>query len=105
MRPKHFAIGYACSALGILAMSFVSAPVDAATRCVVKNADGTGPNEKVAKFQVYEGLLKSVDTGLWSEWMITGATPGYRVKSPVYVCRQGQGLGVSCRGRTTICKL
>jgi hypothetical protein len=92
-------------ALATLAFGFGIGPVDAATRCVIKNVDGTGPNEKVAKFQVYEELLKSVDASLWSAWMMTGATPGYRVKPPVYVCREGQGLGVSCRGRATICKL
>jgi hypothetical protein len=78
--------------------------VDAAPRCVVKMADGTGPTEKVAKFQVYEGLLKSVDWGAWSQWMLDGSTPGWRVGRPVYVCRTGTGLGVSCRGKATLCK-
>jgi hypothetical protein len=85
--------------LGILC----AAPVDAATRCVMKTADGTGPTEDVAKFQVYEGLLRSVGQGAWSSWMVTGSTPGMRVGKPVYRCRQGLGLGVSCRGRATIC--
>ena len=81
-----------------------SQSVDAATRCAIKTASGTGPTEDVAKFQVYEGLLASVDGGLWPAWLATGTTPGYRVNKPVYTCRKGMGLGVSCRGRATICK-
>ncbi|MEQ1696614.1 MAG: hypothetical protein ABL901_12300 [Hyphomicrobiaceae bacterium] len=81
----------------------LSAPVDAATRCSIKMADGTGPDVKVAKFQVYEGLLKSIGWSTWSQWMLDGSTPGYKVGKPVYVCRQGMGLGVSCRGRATVC--
>jgi hypothetical protein len=84
--------------------SFLAAPVDAAPRCSTKSADGTGPNEQVAKFQVYEGMLKSVDWGVWSQWMLDGSTPGYKVGKPVYVCRHGVGLGVTCRGRASICK-
>ena len=83
----------------------VSAPVDAATRCAIKIADGTGPDAKVAKFQVYEGLLKSVGWSTWSQWILDGSTPGYKIGKPVYVCRQGMGLGMSCRGRATICKI
>jgi len=79
-------------------------PVDAATRCAVKTASGTGPTEDVAKFQVYEGLLRSVSSGLWSEWMVGGKTPGYRVGTPAYVCLKNMGLGVSCTGRAKICK-
>lgn len=81
-----------------------AADVDAAPRCVSKTAHGTGPSERIARFQVYEGLLKSVDLGAWSQWMIDGRTPGWKVGRPVYVCRNGAGLGVSCRGRATICK-
>lgn len=90
----------------IAALTFaVPTSVDAATRCSTKTASGTGPDEKVAKFQVYEGLLKSVDWSAWSQWMLDGSTPGYKVGKPQYVCRQGLGLGVSCRGRATICKI
>ena len=78
--------------------------VDAATRCYVKTASGTGPTEDVAKFQVYEGLLRSVDVGLWPVWMANGTTPGYRVGKVAHTCRKGMGLGVSCSGRATICK-
>lgn len=83
----------------------LSAPVDAATRCSVNSADGTGPDDKVAKFQVYEGLLKSVGWSTWSQWMLDGSTPGYKVGRPVYICKTGVGLGVSCRGKATICKI
>lgn len=92
-------------ALAVAAFLLAAAqPVDAAQRCVAKKASGTGPTAQVAKFQVYEGLLASVDASLWSAWMATGTTPGYRVKTPVYACRTGLGLGVSCQGRATICK-
>jgi len=82
----------------------VPAPVGAAPRCVIKTASGTGATEDVAKFQVYEGLLRAVDSGLWSEWMASGTTPGVRVGKPVYACVKGMGLGVSCSGRSRICK-
>ena len=93
------------SVLAIVAVATISPlPVGAAPRCVTKTADGTGPTADVAKFQVYEGLLRSVDGGAWTAWMANGTTPGLRVSKPVYTCRQGLGLGVSCRGRATICR-
>ena len=93
------------SAVVVVMLGAARTPVDAATRCVAKTSEGTGANEKVAKFQVYEGLLKSVDWGVWSQWLVDGTTPGYRVSQPTYVCRSGVGLGVSCRGRAKICKI
>ena len=78
--------------------------VDAATRCSQKTASGTGPAEDVAKFQVYEGLLRSVEPEVWATWLATGQTPGYRVGKPVYTCRKGIGLGVSCTGRAVVCR-
>ena len=101
--PKTIKAGWTCVLLFAAAISF-STSVDAATRCVRKTADGTGPNIKVARFQVYEGLLKSLDSGVWLQWLVDGTTPGYRVAAPTYVCRTGQGLGVSCRGRANICR-
>ena len=80
-----------------------AAPVDAATRCWAKTASGTGPTGEVAKFQVYEGLLRSIDPALWASWLTTGATPGYQVGKPLYNCRT-MGLGVSCTGRARVCK-
>jgi len=93
--------------LSALAMcgAIVAQPVDAATRCFVKTTNGTGPTEDVAKFQVYEGLVRSVNEGLWATWMASGTTPGYHVGKPVFVCRTGIGLGVSCSGRAKICKI
>lgn len=89
----------------VAALSVIQAgAVDAAPRCASKTADGTGPNEKVARFQAYEGVLKSVSLSTWSHWMLDGTTPGYQVSRPSYVCRNGAGLGVSCRSRATICK-
>ncbi len=97
-------VGMALFGAALAWVGLVGQPVDAATRCADKTASGTGPTEQVARFQVYEGLLASVDSSLWSAWMATGMTPGYRVGAPVYVCRAGMGLGVSCRGRAKICK-
>lgn len=72
--------------------------------CVKKAAEGTGSSEEAAKFQVYEALLQATDWGAWAAWMSTGKTPGYKVNTVKYKCGKG-GLGVSCRGQTTICKL
>jgi hypothetical protein len=85
----------------VIALS--AAPVGAAPRCTAKSAAGTGPTEDVARFQVYEGLLKSVDNGLWLSWFATGKTPGYKVGKPTYTCKRGVGLGVSCTGRAMVC--
>ena len=72
--------------------------------CVAQPPTAPGVTEKIAKFQVYEGLLQATDTALWAAWMANGTTPGYVVKPVKYVCRNGSGLGVSCRGQPTICK-
>lgn len=77
---------------------------DAKGACVVKAAEGTGDSDKTAKFQVYEALLQSVDWGAWAAWMANGTTPGYKVGTVKYSCSKG-GVGVTCRGQTTICKL
>ena len=92
------------AALTVLLLGLAPSAVEAAPRCALKTASGTGPTEDVAKFQVYEGLLRSASDDVWLTWMATGATPGYRVAKPVYTCVKGRGLGVSCRGRTSICK-
>lgn len=86
----------------------LTAPNSAAARspssCVTTTANGTGATEKIAKFQVYEGLLQSADMSLWAAWVADGTLQGYAVKPVKYHCDRGSGLGVSCRGRTTICK-
>ncbi|PPC85913.1 MAG: hypothetical protein CTY31_00995 [Hyphomicrobium sp.] len=75
-----------------------------AKNCVPKAAEGTGGTEENAKFQVYEALLQATDWGAWAAWMANGTTPGYKVNTVKYSCKKG-GLGVTCRGQTTICKL
>lgn len=72
--------------------------------CVVKAAQGTGGDEKSAKFQVDEALLQAVDWSAWSSWMANGTTPGYNFGPRSYKCKSG-GLGVSCTGQAKICKL
>lgn len=94
-------ISTAIMALGVAGLADA---VEAAPRCTSKSADGTGPNEKVARFQAYEGVLKSIGLSTWSHWMLDGTTPGYRVGRLSYVCTKGAGLGVSCRSRATVCK-
>jgi hypothetical protein len=93
-------------AVGIC-FGFASPALDAKNalhHCADTNANGTGPSEKIAKFQVYEGLLQSIDMALWAEWMVSGTTQGYAIKSVNYECHKDRGLGISCRGKTTICK-
>lgn len=77
---------------------------DAKGSCVVKAAEGTGSDEKAAKFQVDEALLQAVDWGAWASWMANGTTPGYDYGKRKYKCNKG-GLGVVCRGQAKICKL
>lgn len=72
--------------------------------CVVKAAEGTGSDEKSAKFQVDEALLQAVDWGAWAAWMSNGTTPGYDFGKRKYKCSKG-GIGVVCRGQAKICKL
>src|SRR3990170_181943 len=73
--------------------------------CVMRSAGGTGPSQKTAKFQVYEVLLQDTGWDVWAAWMANGTTPGDKVKPVKYNCIKGTGLGVTCHGQTTICKL
>lgn len=92
------------SALAVAGLALaIATPASAA--CVPKAAEGTGSNEKDAKFQVYEALLQATDWGAWAAWMANGTTPGYKVNTVKYRCTKGTGMGVTCRGQTTICKL
>lgn len=75
-----------------------------AADCTVKAAEGTGSDEKAAKFQVYEALLQATDWSTWAAWMANGTTPGYKVNPVAYKCSKG-GLGITCRGQAKICKL
>lgn len=72
--------------------------------CFTKAAEGTGSDEKAAKFQVDEALLQAVDWGAWASWMANGTTPGYKYGARKYKCSKG-GIGVVCRGSAKICKL
>jgi hypothetical protein len=76
---------------------------EAKKSCVVKAAEGTGSDEKAAKFQVDEALLQAVDWGAWASWMANGTTPGYDYGKRTYKCKKG-GMGVVCRGQAKICK-
>lgn len=76
---------------------------EAKKSCVMKAAEGTGSDEKSAKFQVDEALLQAVDWGAWAAWMANGTTPGYEFGKRKYKCKKG-GLGVVCRGQAKICK-
>ena len=86
------------------ALLLAAAPAAAAGSCVNKAAEGTGSDEKSAKFQVDEALLQAVDWGAWASWMANGTTPGYNYGARKYKCSKG-GMGVVCRGQAKICKL
>jgi hypothetical protein len=102
--PVLLASAAAVLALG-LGASIAGAAPKAGKSCVVKAAEGTGGDEKSAKFQVDEALLQAVDWGAWASWMANGTTPGYSYGPRTYKCKGGSGLGFTCRGQATICKL
>ena len=72
--------------------------------CVIKAAEGTGSDEKAAKFQVDEALLQAVDWGAWAAWMANGSTPGWDFGKRSYKCSAG-GIGIVCRGQAKLCKV
>jgi hypothetical protein len=72
--------------------------------CIVKAAEGTGSDEKAAKFQVDEALLQAVDWGAWAAWMANGSTPGWDFGKRTYKCSAG-GIGIVCRGQAKLCKV
>ncbi len=92
--------------VAVLAATALGASISMAEAksCVVKAAEGTGSDEKSAKFQVDEALLQAVDWGAWAAWMANGTTPGYEYGKRKYKCSKG-GIGVVCRGQAKICKL
>lgn len=85
-------------------LALAGAPALAKT-CVKKGAIGEATSQDGAKFQVDEALLQAVDWGAWAAWMSTGNTPGYTFGPRTYRCSQSGGLGWTCRGQATICKL
>ncbi|MGL4398042.1 MAG: hypothetical protein ACRCS9_16015 [Hyphomicrobium sp.] len=106
MTQKSFRARGPVVAGAIIAVSLLGAgAANAAGQCVRKAAEGTGSSEEAAKFQVFEALLQATDWSAWAAWMSNGTTPGYKVNPPQYKCVKGGGLGVTCRGQTTICKL
>lgn len=95
---------FVVACLTAAALMGVTGTVEAKKSCVVKAAEGTGSDEKAAKFQVDEALLQAVDWGAWAAWMANGTTPGYEYGKRKYKCSKG-GIGVVCRGQAKICKL
>jgi hypothetical protein len=89
--------------LAALAVAAVAAPADARS-CFRKGAVGESLTESNAKFQVDEALLQATDWGAWATWMASGTTPGYTFGPRSYRCKPG-GLGYTCHGSATICKL
>lgn len=75
-----------------------------AKECSRKAASGTGVDAKSAKFQVDEALLQATNWGAWAAYMASGTTPGYSFGPRSYSCSPG-GLGTTCKGSATICKL
>lgn len=100
--PTHaFPIFASLLAAGVVA---TAAGSEARSRpCVRATGAGTGPTEKIAKFQAFEGLLKSVDVEIWSTWLVSGTTGGHRVRQLTYRCRANQGLGYGCTSRARVC--
>lgn len=94
----------AAASIAVAAFALAGAGAASAGACVNKAAEGTGGTQKDAQFQVYEALLQATDWGAWAAWMANGTTPGYKVSTPKYKCAPG-GLGFTCRGQATICKL
>lgn len=94
---------FATAALVIAAAGFGSMPAGA-KECFKKTGEGTAGDTAGAKFQVDEVLLQSTDWGAWAAWMASGTTPGYSFGKRSYKCSSG-GVGVTCRGSATICKL
>ncbi len=101
----HVAAAAAAVSLVLGASVAGAAPkAKAPSNCVNKAAQGTGSDEKAAKFQVDEALLQAVDWGAWASWMANGTTPGYDFGPRKYRCKKGEGLGVTCVGQAKICK-
>jgi hypothetical protein len=88
----------------ILASAFALTQPAAAKECFNKAAEGTNTTEEGAKFQAHEAIFQAFDWGVWASWMSNGTTPGYNVSKPKFRCQKG-GLGYTCVGQATVCKL
>jgi hypothetical protein len=100
MSKKTFAVG-GMMMVGALALA---QPAAAAKNCFQKAAEGTNTTEEGAKFQAHEAIFQAFDWGVWASWMSNGSTPGYNVSKPKFRCQKG-GLGYTCVGQATVCKL
>lgn len=91
------------AAVAVAATMAAAVPADAKS-CFRKAAVGEAITQSGAKFQVDEALLQATDWGAWAAWMASGGTPGYTFGPRSYRCKTG-GLGYTCHGTATICKL
>jgi hypothetical protein len=94
----------AAAALMIASAFALTQPAAAAKECFNKAAEGTNTTEEGAKFQAHEAIFQAFDWGVWAAWMSNGSTPGYNVSKPKFRCQKG-GLGYTCVGQATVCKL
>lgn len=88
----------------IAAAAVLSAAPANAKSCFKKAAEGNALTEALAKFQVDAALLQAVDWGAYATWVTGNGTPGYSFGPRSYKC-QAAGIGWSCRGSATLCKL
>jgi hypothetical protein len=93
----------AVAGLMIVGASALAQPASA-KNCFQKAAEGTNTTEEGAKFQAHEAIFQAFDWGVWASWMSNGSTPGYNVSKPKFRCSKG-GLGYTCVGQATVCKL
>lgn len=75
-----------------------------AKSCFKKAAVGNALTEGLAKFQVDAALLQAVDWGIYGTWVTGSGTPGYSFGPRSYKC-EAAGIGWSCQGSATLCKL
>ncbi|HPG88312.1 MAG TPA: hypothetical protein PLD46_01565 [Hyphomicrobium sp.] len=80
-----------------------AAPAEAKS-CFKKAAVGNALTEGLAKFQVDAALLQAVDWGIYGTWVTGNGTPGYSFGPRSYKC-EAAGIGWSCQGSATLCKL
>lgn len=90
-------------AASVIAFGIYAAPAEAKS-CFKKAAQGNALTEGLAKFQVDAALLQAVDWGIYGTWVTGSGTPGYSFGPRTYKC-EAAGIGWSCRGSATLCKL
>ena len=94
IRKTAFAV-VACVGLAAMATT-------AQAQCLKKAAVATSGDEKSAKWFALETMVQSVSWGIWPAFVANGSTPGYRIASQKYSCKN-TGVGVTCQGRATFC--